>query len=255
MSPHRHPHPPTTEQDAVVHTLLQSETYPHHPDRVTHLQTHISHVFLTGSLVYKVKKPVHYDFLDFSTLAKRAYFCREEVKLNRRLTQDLYLGVARITEQKDRLKLDGRGRVVEYAVVMREMPQERMMNRLLATGQVGGKEIKDLVEVLVPFYRQAGTGAAVNEDGRLAMVRRNNEENFLALRPFVNKIFSTGDFRTVIQYARRFMDRNRRLFERRVAEGRIRDCHGDLHSGNICLEAGGIQIYDCIEFNHRFRYS
>jgi aminoglycoside phosphotransferase family enzyme/predicted kinase len=255
MSPHRHPHPPTTEQDAVVQSLLRLETYPHHPARVTHLQTHISHVFLTGTLVYKIKKPVRYDFLDFSTLAQRGYFCRQEVQLNRRLTKDLYQGVVRITEQKGTLKLDGRGRVVEYAVLMREMPQERMMNRLLATGQVGGKEIKDIVHVLVPFYRRAGTGGAIDEDGRLAVIRRNSEENFFTLKPFVGKIVTTGDYQTVIRYARRFMDRNRRLFERRVAEGHIRDCHGDLHSGNICLEAEGIQIYDCIEFNHRFRYS
>ncbi len=204
--------------------------------------------------MYKVKKPIRYDFLDFSTLAQRGYFCRQEVKLNRRLTHNLYLGVARITEEKQRLTVNGRGKVVEYAVLMREMPQDRMMNRLLAAGQVGGKEIKDLVRILAPFYRKARTGGAVNQDGRIAVIRKNTEENFTETRPFVGKLVSSADYQAVLRYTRRFLDQNHPLFERRIADNRIRDGHGDLHSGNICLEPE-IQIYDCIEFNHRFRYS
>ena len=242
------------DQDRIVQALLRPETYPHRPAHITHLQTHISHVFLTGGLVYKVKKPIRYDFLDFSTLAQRSYFCRQEVKLNRRLTHNLYLGVARITEQKKRLAVNGRGRVLEYAVLMREMPQDRMMNRLLAAGQVGGKEIKDLVRILAPFYRKAQTGGAVNQDGRVAVIRKNTEENFIETRPFVGKLVSPATYQTVLRYTRRFIDQNRSLFEQRIADNRIRDGHGDLHSGNICLEPE-IQIYDCLEFNHRFRYS
>ena len=128
------------------------------------------------------------------------------------------------------------------------------MNRLLAAGQVGGKEIDGLLKILVPFYRNARTGGAVNQDGGLGIIRKNAEENFIEPRPFLGKLISVTAFRTVVDYTRRFMDRHRRLFERRLAEGRIRDGHGDLHSGNICLEPE-IQIYDCIEFNHRFRYS
>ncbi len=242
------------DQDRIVQALLRPETYPHRPSHITHLQTHISHIFLTGGLVYKVKKPIRYDFLDFSTLAKRGYFCRQEVKLNRRLTHNLYLGMARITEDKTRLAVNGRGRVVEYAVLMREMPQDRMMNRLLAAGQVGGKEIKDLVRILVPFYGNAQTGGAVNQDGRVAVIRKNTEENFIETRPFVGKLVSPKDYQLVLRYTRRFIDQNHSLFEQRIAENRIRDGHGDLHSGNICLEPE-IQIYDCLEFNHRFRYS
>jgi hypothetical protein len=248
------PHSHDPDQDRIVQALLRPETYPHRPTHITHLQTHISHVFLTGGLVYKVKKPIRYDFLDFSTLAQRGYFCRQEVKLNRRLTHDLYLGVARITEQEERLAVNGRGRVVEYAVVMREMPQERMMNRLLAAGQVGAKEIKDLVRILAPFYQNAQTGGPVDQDGRVAVIRKNTEENFTETRPFVGKLVSSAAYQTVLRYTRRFIDRNHPLFERRIADNRIRDGHGDLHSGNICLEPE-IQIYDCLEFNHRFRYS
>lgn len=248
------PHPHDSDQDRVVQALLRPETYPQHPAQITHLQTHISHVFLTGGLVYKVKKPIRYDFLDFSTLAKRGYFCRQEVRLNRRLTKNLYLGVARITEQNGRLAVNGPGRVVEYAVLMREMPQDRMMDRLLAAGQVGGKEIQGLVRILAPFYRKARTGGAVNKDGRLAVLRKNTEENFSETRPFVGQLVSAAVYKTVVGYTRRFIDQNRLLLEGRIAKGRIRDCHGDLHSGNICLEPE-IKIYDCIEFNHRFRYS
>jgi uncharacterized protein len=242
------------DQDRIVQALLHPDTYPHRPPRITHLQTHISHVFLTGGLVYKIKKPIRYDFLDFSTLAKRGYFCRQEVRLNRRLTHDLYLGVARITEKKGRLAVNGLGRVVEYAVLMREMPQDRMMNRLLAAGRVGGKEIRDLVRILVPFYRKAQTGGAVNQDGRVAVIQKNTEENFAETRPFVGKLVSPETYQAVRRYTRRFIDLNHPLFERRINHKRIRDGHGDLHSGNICLEPE-IQIYDCLEFNHRFRYS
>jgi len=254
MVPGNPPHGQFPDQDRIVQALLRPETYPHRPAHITHLQTHISHVFLTGGLVYKVKKPIRYDFLDFSTLAQRGYFCRQEVNLNRRLTHDLYLGVARITEQNKRLTVNGRGKVVEYAVLMREMPQDRMMDRLLAAGQVGGKEIKDLVRILAPFYRNARTGGVVNQDGRVAVIRKNTEENFTETRPFVGKLVSPGDYQTVLRYTRRFIDLNHPLFEGRIADNRIRDGHGDLHSGNICLEPE-IQIYDCLEFNHRFRYS
>src|SRR4030043_1878095 len=125
------------DQETIVEALLKPETYPHHPRKVTHLQTHISHIFLTGGLVYKIKKPVNFHFLDFSTLSKRRYFCHQEVALNRRLTKNIYLGVVKIASVKRKPTINGKGPIIEYAVLMREMPQERMMNRLLVEGRVG----------------------------------------------------------------------------------------------------------------------
>jgi len=242
------------EQADVIRAMLKPETYPQPPAAITHLQTHISHLFLTGGLVYKIKKAAHFDFLDFSTLAKRGYFCRQEVLLNRRLTRNIYLGVVKITSEKGRPMVNGKGPVVEYAVLMREMPQERMMNQLLTAGEVGPKDIKALVRTLVPFYRQARTGAGVDSFGRVSVLTQNTEENFLETKSYINRLLKRGDYDLLVSGTRMFLRREKALLQKRIRQGFIRDCHGDLHSANICLTKP-LQIYDCIEFNHRFRYS
>ena len=242
------------DQETVVQAMLRPETYPHSPKKIVHLQTHISHIFLTGGFVYKIKKPVDFGFLDFTTLAKRRYFCRQEVVLNRRLTQDVYLGVVKITFEKGRPVINGKGPSLEYAVLMREMPQERMMDRLLKTGKVGKKDILGLVRKLVPFYRMSRTGQGVNPFGRVEIIAKNTEENFIQTQPYVGRLVGKRTYDRIVSGNREFLKKEKALFRKRIQEGRIRDCHGDLHSGNICIDKE-IQIYDCIEFNHRFRYS
>ena len=234
--------------------MLDPATYPEPPEKIVHLQTHISHIFLTGGLVYKIKKPVDFGFLDFTTLAKRRYFCRQEVVLNRRLTQDIYLGVVKITSKKGRPVINTQGPPLEYAVLMREMPQERMMDRLLKTRKVGKEDILGLVRKLVPFYQMSRTGKGVNPFGRVEIIAKNTEENFIQTQPYVGRLINKRTYDRIVSGSRNFLKKERDLFKKRIQEGRIRDCHGDLHSGNICLDKE-IQIYDCIEFNHRFRYS
>jgi uncharacterized protein len=242
------------EQEEVIRAMLQPETYPEPPTGILHLQTHISHLFLTGRLVYKIKKPVDLGFLDFTTLARRHYFCGQEVLLNRRLTKDLYLGVVKIAASGEKIRINGPGRVLEYAVLMREMPQERMMDHLLAAGRVTQKDLRALVRKLVPFYQKAKTGKGIDPFGRIEIIVKNTEENFLQTHPYVGRLISVKEADRLHFRCRAFLKRNPDLFQKRIQEGRIRDCHGDLHSGNICLEEN-IQIYDCIEFNHRFRYA
>jgi aminoglycoside phosphotransferase family enzyme/predicted kinase len=246
-----HGHP---DQETIVQAMLSPETYPNPPEKITHIQTHISHIFLTGGLVYKIKKPVDFGFLDFTTLAKRRYYCQQEILLNRRLTRGIYRGVVKITYDGGKPVINGKGPVFEYAVLMREMPQERMMNRLLAAGEVGKKDIRALVRKLVPFYRKAQTGKGVNHFGQIEVIAKNTEENFVQTRPYVDRLIDNRSYDHIISGTRDFLLKGKSLFKRRLQEGRIRDCHGDLHSANICLDKK-IQIYDCIEFNHRFRYS
>ncbi len=224
------------------------------PPKIIHLQTHISHIFLTGGLVYKIKKPVDFGFLDFTTLAKRRYFCHQEVLLNRRLTKDIYLGVVKITNERGRPVINGKGPVLDYAVLMKEMPQDRMMNRLLAENKVSEKDIRALVRILVPFYRQARTGKGINPFGRIEIWAKNTEENFTETRPYVGRLVSARVYTRIVQGTRDFLTQEKDLFKKRIREGYIRDCHGDLHSANICLDKTPL-IYDCIEFNHRFRYN
>jgi aminoglycoside phosphotransferase family enzyme/predicted kinase len=241
-------------QEKIIQAMLRPETYPKPPARITHLQTHISHIFLTGGLVYKIKKPMQFDFLDFSTLAKRHYFCQQEVLLNRRLTRNIYLGVVKITLEKGKTLINGQGPVLEYAVLMREMPQERMMDRLLSAGKVEKKDIRALVRKLVSFYRKARREGGINHFGQVEIITKNTEENFVQTLPYVGRLIASRDYHLIVTETRKFLKRQKSLFQKRAQEGYIRDCHGDLHSANICLDKP-IQIYDCIEFNHRFRYS
>jgi uncharacterized protein len=243
-----------TGQNVIIQAMLNPETYPQTPDKITHLQTHISHIFLTGGLVYKIKKPVDLGFLDFTTLAKRRYFCYQEVLLNRRLTKDIYLGVVKITDERGRPVINGKGPVLDYAVLMKEMPQARMMNRLLAENKVTERDVRALVRILVPFYRQARTGKGINPFGRTEIWAKNTEENFAETRPYVGRLVSAKVYTRIVQGTRNFLAQEKDLFKKRIGEGFIRDCHGDLHSANICLDKKTL-IYDCIEFNHRFRYN
>jgi len=138
--------------------------------------------------------------------------------------------------------------------LMKEMPQEKMMNRLLTENKVKEKDIRALIRVLVPFYRQARTGKGINPFGKIEIWTKNTEENFTETEPFVGRLISTRIYSRLVRETRNFLLREKELFKKRIREEYIRDCHGDLHSANICLDKKPL-IYDCIEFNHRFRYN
>ena len=236
-----------------VQFLLDPRPYPHEVSGVDLIQTHISYVFLAGDYVYKFKKPVDFGFLDFTTLAKRRFFCEQELILNRRLCPSIYLGLAAVTEDVDGLHLDGPGEAIEFGVKMRRMPEELMMGRLIAEGGLRPVMIDQIVELLVPFYEQAAGGEKIREFGRASAVGLNIRENFAQTRGFVGQGVLTEDqFRLIEEYSLAVL-RDEDLFNRRIDQGRIRDCHGDLHSGNICI-SDSIYIFDCIEFNERLRY-
>lgn len=239
---------------AYIRYLQQGSSYPHPVERVQLLQTHISFVLVAGDFVYKWKKPVNFGFLDFSTLEKRKYYCEQELLLNRRLCPDLYLDVVTVNRAGDGYILNGTGEVVEYGVKMARMPEERMMGRVIAAGGLEYGHLDRIIEVLVPFYEQASGTGAISEFGRAASVAVNVLENFEQTEPFVDQgAISRARFVHIREYARAFLQREQ-LFEGRREAGRIRDCHGDLYSANICL-TDPVRIFDCIEFNERFRYS
>lgn len=236
-----------------VRFLLSPEAYPHAAEGVRLVQTHISYVFLAGDFVYKFKKPVDFGFLDFTTLEKRRYFCEQELRLNRRLCPSLYLGLVSVNRQGEELFLNGRGAAVEYGVKMARMPEEAMMGNVMARGELTRAHIDRIVDILVPFYEKAAGGPEVRKFGTARAVSVNVLENFDQTKGFIGgDSLSRRQFDTISTYARDFLSREG-LFDRRLAAGRIRDCHGDLYSANICL-AEQVYIYDCIEFNRRFRY-
>ena len=236
-----------------IQALLKPEAYPHPAPEITLVQTHISYVLLAGDFVYKIKKPVDFGFLDFTTLEKRKHFCEEELLLNRRLCPSLYLGLVTISQQDTAFSLDGPGTPMEYAVKMARMPEERMMARVIAQGGLSREILDRLIAILIPFYAKAETGPAIAEFGTAQAVSVNVLENFAQTKGFIGcPALSQEQFETISGYARNFLNQEA-LFAARLAAGRVRDCHGDLYSANICL-AEEIYIYDCIEFNQRFRY-
>jgi len=240
------------DHDRLVEALKEPDFYPHPVAGVEFLQTHISSVFLTGDYAYKLKKRVDFGFLDFTTAELRRKFCEAEVALNRRLAPSVYLRVAAITLEEGRPVLDGDGAPVDYLVVMRQMDGTRLGPEVLARGELTAEMIDDLVDILVPFYRQAATGKGVDCHGTVEAVRFNTDENFAQTADFVGTALSRRRYDEIRAFTDGFYDSHAELFERRIAEGRIRESHGDLHLGNICFE-DETQIFDCIEFSERLR--
>ncbi len=240
-------------QKQVVDALLTPETYPEKTGKIELIQTHISFVFLTENFVYKVKKAVNFGFLDFSTLQKRRVFCEKELELNRRLCPEIYIKVVPINQSKT-IRIDGSGETVEYALKMKRLPQEAIMTRLLSENKVGNKTIDELAKTIARFHSTAQSSSAINEFGSLKLIKINWDENFSQTKKYVDQTIAKVDYQFLENKIGSFMLANNALFECRVSGGKIRDCHGDLHSGNIFI-TDKICIFDAIEFNDRFRYS
>ncbi|MDD2463446.1 MAG: hypothetical protein PHI97_05570 [Desulfobulbus sp.] len=237
-----------------LQTLLKPGCYDHPVAEVELVQTHISFVLLAGEFVYKFKKPVNFGFLDFSDLEKRQSCCQQELVLNRRLCPDIYLGLVTVTKEKEGcFALNGQGEVVEYGVKMARMPEERMMQHLIQRGELTAGHIDSLVRILASFYEQAEGGKAIAAFGTAESVAVNVLENFEQTQGFIDQgALSREQFDRISEYARSVLA-NHEIFHKRIDGGYIRDCHGDLYSANICL-ADKVYIFDCIEFNQRFRY-
>jgi aminoglycoside phosphotransferase family enzyme/predicted kinase len=227
--------------------------YPHPVKAVQIRETHISKVFLTGEFVYKVKKEVNLGFVDYSKLDRRLYFCQQEINLNRRLADGIYLEVVPITCCHGRFELMGEGPAVEYAVKMRQLPETNMMIRRLQAHEVGEAEINAITQRLTDFYAATGGSPKIDDYGSPEAIRRNCEENFSQLVGFMGNIIEEKPFETIQIATRFYLQRKNNLLNKRVQTGWIKDCHGDLRCGHVYFEKG-IQIVDCIEFNDRFRY-
>ena len=237
----------------VVQALLEVKAYPETPQGVEMVQTQMSFVFLTDDYVYKVKKPVNLGYLDYTTLDKRHFYCQREVELNQRLCPEVYLGVVPITQDKGNILIEGQGKIIEYAVKMRRLPQEAMMDVLLASNRVSPEMVISVAQKLAEFHQKAETNATISAFGDLDTITKNTEENFSQTEKYIGNTISREKYQHVKDYTDSFIEHNAPLFHKRIADGRIRDCHGDLHAAHICFH-NGIYIYDCIEFNDRFRY-
>ncbi|MEZ0328571.1 MAG: AAA family ATPase [Dissulfuribacterales bacterium] len=243
-------------------SALLTPTGPNQSNNFHLIQTHISWVILTDETVYKIKKPVDFGFLDYTTLDKRRFFCEEEVRLNRRLCPDIYLGVVPIVRTlSGSYGFDARGETVEWAVKMRRMPEDGIMAYLLKRNEITTGHIDAILDKLVPFYSMKNGGddreaKLIVDSGGIKVITHNTEENFEQISPFIDQIIPSQLYDAICDYTRNFLKTHADLFERRQLEGHIKDGHGDLYSANICFDdlKNQVYVFDCIEFNDRFRY-
>jgi len=239
------------EFDDVVRWLSQPSAYPHRPERVETVETHISVVFLAGELAYKLKRGVRYDFLDFTTVAKREAACRDEVRLNRRLTDDVYLGITPITRLPDGgLGFGGQGRVVDWLVQMRRLPTEETLDALYRRGQLRDEHVRQLAGRLAEFYGGL-TPLAIEPceyRQRYEAHVRGNLKELLAVSHHCprNQVLRIHGFQSRLLHLQPW------LFDERVGSGRIVEGHGDLRPEHICFTQP-LAIFDCIEFSADFR--
>lgn len=239
----------------LIEALLSPGAYPHEAEGVELIQTHISYVLLAGPYAYKIKKPIELHFLDYSTLERRRLMCEEEVRLNRRLCPDVYLGVVPIARAAGGYRVGGAGAPLEYAVQMRRMPADRMMPALLARGAVTGDDVRAIAHVIAAFHRASATDRHISSFGEIDVLRLNWDENFDQTRPFVGRTLTREQSDEIRAYVGRFLHENAALIAQRAAQGRTRDCHGDLRADAIVIgQDGEICVMDCIEFNDRIRY-
>ena len=238
----------------LIDFLKLPASYPHRPRRVLLRQTHISWVFLASPFVFKVKKPINLGFLDFSTLEKRHHFCQRELELNRRLCPDVYLDVLPIYKTASNFSFKTKGKIAEYCLKMKELPSGWFLRELLAERRVGESEINRIISRLRRFYGSQTPTREIEKWGRPEKLKISTDENFAQVEPFVGRKISAAAFAAIRRFTNEFYVRNEKLFRRRMQQHRIRDCHGDLHLDHIHLTPKATTIFDCIEFNDRFRF-
>ena len=240
---------------SIIDDLQNPASFPDKTTNICVVQTHISAVFVGDEFVYKIKKPVNFGFLDFSTLEKRHYCCNQEVALNRRLSQDVYLGVFPVMFDGMTHTLKQRsGEAVEYAVKMRRIPDDKLMKSVFFKGELTDSHLEKIANVLAGFHLHAAKSVEIDEFGKPERFKINTDENFEQVEKFIGITISKSEFDAVNRWTENFFETNQDLFLKRVEQGRIRDCHGDLHMEHICF-IENLSIIDCIEFNERFRYS
>jgi aminoglycoside phosphotransferase family enzyme len=240
---------PTLE--TKVNFLSRPDSYAEHPSQVETVETHMSWVFLTDCFVYKLKKPVRFSFLDFSTLAARHRTCREEIRLNRRMAEDVYLGLVRLTiDNQGRLALDGDGNIVEWLVKMKRLPKERMLDNAIRAKRINVSDIRKFTNKLAKFYCDAPPVSITQAQYRERFQRQIRDDHERLLN-YVGEL-SADQLNRIARAQLNLVNTLPELLDRRVSDKRIIEAHGDLRPEHICLAEDPVFI-DCLEFNQELR--
>jgi len=241
-------------QRDLIRALLDPACYPHPVRKVEHIETHISDVLLTGEYAYKLKKPLDLGFLDFSTLEKRRLYCEEELRLNRRLAPDLYLEVVPLTGRPAVPRIGGEGEPFEYAVKMRQFDQAGILERVLARGELTAAHADEAAELVARFHAALPPASNDNPYGSAESIMSPTLQNFDQLLPLVQTEQDRAALISLRGWTQEQHGALHVLFEQRRRTGFVRECHGDLHLGNMVLIDGRVRVFDCIEFSPLLRW-
>jgi len=233
----------------LVELLQDPAAYPHPVDSIELIETHISWVLLTGDYVYKIKKPLDLGFLDFGTLERRQHFCEEEVRLNKPWSPSIYIDVVPISIAPGRAMVNDSSQVVEYAVRMRSFDQQMRLDLQLEAGHLSVEDMRELGAALAERHCAAKSVAACKRDHAVRRAKELVAENFLPLRNAIEKPLLDD----LHAWTSDQLSQLEPLFTQRFDEGFFRECHGDLHLGNLVRLPDGITTFDCIEFNDDLR--
>jgi uncharacterized protein len=242
--------PPKT----LIEFMLHPGSYPEKPAAVSLVQTHISWVFIGDTRVYKIKKPVLFDFLDFTTLDRRKFFIEEELRLNRRFSPAVYLELVPISEAGGTFAIGDTSHIIEYTLKMRRVSEENMLYRLLAAGKATEHELSRVGTYLAQVYATIPSNEKSRPFGTLEVIVQNIMENFDETERYTGGPISGKAFDAIRSWSMDFLKNKANVFESRVDQGHIKECHGDLHLQHISVDGDSVCVIDCIEFNERFRY-
>lgn len=246
---------PKNYTSTLIEQMGQPEFYPHPvTEPIELMQTHASYVFLTGDYAYKIKKPVNFGFFDYSTLAQRQHFCHEELRMNQPITSNIYLDVLPITQTGAKFVLGGTGEPVEYVLKMHQFPQEALLSTMFEQGKLTEAHIEELGRVVAQFHRQTQTNDYIRSFGEVGQIRQSIDENYQQTQKYIGIVQTQQQYEETKQFTDTFFTQRQELFAQRRENDWIRECHGDLHLGNICLWHNKIQLFDRIEFNEPFRF-
>lgn len=244
-----------TALPSLIQQMLKPGFYPHPvTEPIQLIQTHVSYILLTGDYAYKVKKPVNFGFLDFSTLEKREHFCQEELRLNQRGAAHLYLNVIPINQSGDTFHLNGTGTPVEYTVQMQQFPAGTLFSDLFDQGKLTAELLERLARELARFHDKGATNDYIRTFGEVAQIRQAIDENYDQTEKYIGGPQTQQQFDETRQYTDRLFAEQADLFTKRIAQNKIQECHGDVHLRNIALWQDEILLFDCIEFNEPFRF-
>jgi aminoglycoside phosphotransferase family enzyme/predicted kinase len=246
--------PASTCSASLVAGLLRPDGYPHPVKAVRLIETHISWVFLTGTWAYKVKKPVNLGFADFTSLESRRHFCEEELRLNRRLAPGIYESVVAVRGTLRAPRIEGDGKVLEYALKMREFPQHALASDMLTRGMLTARHVDLLAQGIAAFHEKAERAGRRSPFGTPDAVLKPAIDNFETLRSCFDDRTSTESLRALREWTEREYAARETMFAARQEDGFVRECHGDLHLRNIAVIDGSPLVFDCIEFDARLRW-